>query len=68
VQRVHDEDGSRLRYLAELGIKPGAVIHIVEKAPFEGPITFRVEGRRDTPPRAIAVSLAAQVFVEADDD
>jgi DtxR family Mn-dependent transcriptional regulator len=68
VQRVHDEDGSRLRYLAELGIKPGAVIHIVEKAPFDGPITFRVDGRRATPPRAIAVSLAAQVFVEADDD
>jgi DtxR family Mn-dependent transcriptional regulator len=67
VQRVQDEDGSRLRYLAELGIKPGAWIRIVEKAPFDGPITFRVDGNRTTRPRAIAVSLAAQVFVENED-
>jgi DtxR family transcriptional regulator, Mn-dependent transcriptional regulator len=64
VRRVHDEDGDRLRYLAELGIRPGAKIRVIERAPFDGPITFRVEGRRATPPRAIAVSLATQVFVE----
>ncbi len=67
VERVHDEDGSRLRYLAELGIRPGAKIRIVEKAPFEGPITFRVEGKRSASARAIAVSLASQVFVENDE-
>jgi len=66
VSRVLDEDGSRLRYLAELGIKPGAAVHILEKAPFDGPITFRVEGRR-TPQRTMAVSLAQQVFVEGSD-
>jgi DtxR family Mn-dependent transcriptional regulator len=68
VRRVHDEDGSRLRYLAELGIKPGATVRILEKAPFEGPISIRVEGRRGAQAKAIAVSLAAQVFVEGDED
>jgi DtxR family Mn-dependent transcriptional regulator len=37
VRRVQDEDASRLRYLAELGIRPGAVVRILDKAPFEGP-------------------------------
>jgi DtxR family transcriptional regulator, Mn-dependent transcriptional regulator len=67
VQRVHDEDGSRLRYLDELGIRPGTRVRIIEKAPFDGPITFKVEGGRSAPARAIAVSLAQQVFVEADE-
>ena len=42
VRRVQDEDASRLRYLAELGIRPGAVVRILDKAPFVGPITVWV--------------------------
>ena len=68
VERVQDEDGSRLRYLDELGIRPGTTIKILDKAPFDGPITFRVEGKRSAPARAIAVSLASQVYVEAEED
>ena len=67
VRRVLDEDGSRLRYLGELGIRPGAVVRIVEKAPFEGPITFRVDGDRSGTSRTMAVSLASQVFVETEE-
>ncbi|HEY2065862.1 MAG TPA: metal-dependent transcriptional regulator [Gemmatimonadaceae bacterium] len=60
VRRVLDEDAPRLRYLAELGIRPGALVRVLDKAPFDGPITLWVEGAS----RAIGVALAAQVFVE----
>jgi DtxR family Mn-dependent transcriptional regulator len=64
VRRVEDEDAERLRYLAQLGIRPGAVVRILDKAPFEGPITIRVDGDGGGATRAIGVGLAAQVFVE----
>jgi DtxR family Mn-dependent transcriptional regulator len=60
VRRVLDEDAERLRYLAELGIRPGAVLRILDKAPFEGPLTLWVDGAS----RAVGIGLAAQVFVE----
>jgi DtxR family Mn-dependent transcriptional regulator len=60
VRRVLDEDAARLRYLAELGIRPGALVRVLDRAPFDGPITLWVEGAS----RAIGVALAAQVFVE----
>ena len=64
VRRVKDEDASRLRYLAELGIRPGAVVRILDKAPFEGPITVWVDDSAGGSTRAIGVALAEQVFVE----
>ena len=64
VRRVQDEDASRLRYLAELGIRPGAVVRILDKAPFEGPITVWVDDSAGGSTRAIGVALAEQVFVE----
>ncbi|MDQ2666390.1 MAG: metal-dependent transcriptional regulator [Gemmatimonadota bacterium] len=64
VRRVQDEDASRLRYLAELGIRPGAQVRILDKAPFEGPITVWVGDSAGGSTRAIGVALAEQVFVE----
>jgi DtxR family Mn-dependent transcriptional regulator len=67
VRQVQDEDAERLRYLAELGIRPGALVRILDKAPFDGPITLWVEdaggGTAGGGARAIGVGLAAQVFV-----
>ena len=63
VRRVQDEDAERLRYLAELGIRPGAMIRILDRAPFDGPITLWVGGNAGAT-RAIGVGLAAEVFVE----
>jgi DtxR family Mn-dependent transcriptional regulator len=65
VRRVEDEDAERLRYLAELGIRPGALVRILDKAPFDGPITLWVDHAGGGATRAIGVGLAAQVFVEA---
>jgi DtxR family Mn-dependent transcriptional regulator len=39
---VSDEDADFLRYLTQSGLKIGSEIEIVEKAPFDGPLTLRV--------------------------
>ncbi|HEX5970545.1 MAG TPA: metal-dependent transcriptional regulator [Gemmatimonadaceae bacterium] len=63
VRRVQDEDAERLRYLAELGIRPGALVRILDRAPYDGPITLWV-GESAGTTRAIGAGLAAEVFVE----
>jgi DtxR family Mn-dependent transcriptional regulator len=65
VRQVMDEDGERLRYLAELGIRPGSVIRLLERAPFDGPITLWVGDGVGGATRAVGPALAAQVFVES---
>ncbi len=65
VRRVQDEDAERLRYLAELGIRPGSLVRILDKAPFDGPITLWVDQPGGGATRAIGVGLAAHVFVES---
>lgn len=41
---VGDEEGDRLRYLATLGLVPGCVVTVTDRAPFEGPIALRTGG------------------------
>jgi len=60
VVRVSDQDPSMLRYLAELDIRPGAVVRLVARAPFDGPITIDVGGAEC----AVGPTLAGQVMVE----
>lgn len=60
VRRVSDRSGDRLRYLAELGILPGVEIRVLERAPFDGPITVHVGDAQ----RVIGSALAREVFVE----
>lgn len=60
VRQVSDRDGDRLRYLAALGIIPGADVTVVERAPFDGPITLAVGAEE----RVIGPALASQVFVD----
>jgi DtxR family transcriptional regulator, Mn-dependent transcriptional regulator len=67
VRRVEDDDAQRLRYLAELGIRPGALLRILDKAPFDGPITLWVDDAGGGASRAVGVALAAQVFVDGVD-
>ncbi|HEU4995012.1 MAG TPA: metal-dependent transcriptional regulator [Gemmatimonadaceae bacterium] len=59
VERVSDDDAERLRYLAELGIVPGASIQVIAREPFEGPIALRL---KDTS-RTIGTGLASQILV-----
>jgi DtxR family Mn-dependent transcriptional regulator len=61
VERVSDENGDRLRYLAELGIVPGTTVRVIAREPFEGPIALRVG---DTT-RTIGRELASQILVSS---
>lgn len=45
VAEVEDEDGELLRYLADLGLVPGARVDVLTKGPFGGPLHVRVGGR-----------------------
>jgi DtxR family Mn-dependent transcriptional regulator len=61
VARVSDRDPEQLRYLGGLGIKPGAVVTVLERLPFEGPIKVEVAGSE----HILGRPLAAIVNVEA---
>src|SRR5918992_899475 len=65
VCRVSDRDGDRLRYLAELGMTPGTTFEVIERAPFDGPITVRLD---DGSARSVGQSLGRQVLVEPPDE
>lgn len=45
VQRISDRDSAALRYLGELGIRPGVVLEITGRDPFGGPMWATVGGR-----------------------
>lgn len=57
VVRVSDRDSESLRYLGTLGLVPGAVIQIGEKAPFGGPLWISVAGQQ----RALGAPLTRLV-------
>lgn len=61
VERVSDDNADRLRYLAELGIVPGASVYVLAREPFDGPIALRVKNRS----RTIGSSLAEHILVGA---
>jgi DtxR family Mn-dependent transcriptional regulator len=61
VSRVSDHDPALLRYLAEQGLVPEAVVEVLGQAPFGGPLSVRVADDRvvEIPPdaaRAVHVS------------
>lgn len=60
VMRVGDEDAGLLRYLASLGIRPGVVVALADRAPFDGPLTLAINGTNCQ----VGASLAARVEVE----
>lgn len=46
VERVSDRDSGALRYLADLGIRPGVVLAVQERAPFGGPLWVALDDTR----------------------
>ncbi len=60
VMRVSDEYSDLLRYLARIGIRPGVVVTLAERAPFDGPLTLRI-GKATT---QVGPALASRVMVE----
>jgi len=67
LRRVPDEDSDALRYLADLGLVPGAPIDVLDRAPLNGPIRLRIAGRE----HFVGYELARSLQVEpagSDDD
>lgn len=56
---VDDANSEMLRHLAELGLKPGALVRVTAVAPFDGPLSLDVEGE----PRLIGYKVACAVLV-----
>lgn len=57
VRRVTAGDPARLRYLASLDLKPGAVVTVLDRQPFQGPVTLRIEDRLQVLGHELAISL-----------
>ena len=61
VVRMSDRDPAFLRYLDGLGIRPGATVQVVAKAPVGGPLTVLVGGAE----HGVGTSAASQVFIRS---
>lgn len=59
VARVSDRDAGQLRYLGSLGLYPGAVVHLVERMPYDGPLRIKVDGLE----HIIGAPLAAMIVI-----
>jgi DtxR family Mn-dependent transcriptional regulator len=62
VSGVTDEVPEILRYLGEVGLRPGAPVRILEKAPLGGPVTIEIGNER----HAISLELARMIVVAND--
>lgn len=58
VARVSDRDGDVLRYLGELGVRPGVVLQVGDREPFGGPLWVQVDADR----RALGTGVAAMIY------
>lgn len=62
IGRVKDQDPELLRYLEKLGVIPGVRIKILEKAPFNGPVTILLEDKEEV----IGSNIADEVYLVED--
>jgi len=60
VVKITEERADLLRYLETMGLVPGASINVIDKAPFDGPITIKVGEAR----RALSRSMASVIMVK----
>jgi DtxR family Mn-dependent transcriptional regulator len=61
---VPDGDPELLRYLGDLALYPGAEIRVVAVAPFDGPLTIRLDKGEHVLGRALAAQLLVTEILE----
>lgn len=61
VERVSDRDAGALRYLADLGIRPGATLVVGERDPYGGPLWVTVGPAGERERRPVGPPLARMV-------
>jgi len=64
IRQVSDSDAERLRYLGTRGLVPDTALEVLDKAPFNGPLTVRT-GRTS---HVLGRELATHIWVEAAPD
>lgn len=57
IRRADTSQPDRLRYIASFGLKPGARVMVVDRQPFQGPITIKAAGKRHVLGHEIAMLL-----------
>jgi DtxR family Mn-dependent transcriptional regulator len=62
VRRVQDNDPDLLRYLADLGLQPGARLTTVAYVPFDQTLHVQIGGYEDT--AVLGPSITREIFVE----
>jgi Fe2+ transport system protein FeoA len=56
-------DPEVVAFLDTLGLRPGVVVEVKEKHPFDGPLVLRVDGHD----RTVGEKVAQQIFVRKED-
>ncbi|MSO44718.1 MAG: metal-dependent transcriptional regulator [Thermoleophilia bacterium] len=64
--RVSDSDPAMLRYLAERGIAPGMSFAIVDRQPFGGPLSVRINNSIEVLGGELARAMRVQLHKQAD--
>jgi DtxR family Mn-dependent transcriptional regulator len=64
VRQVEEGEPDRLRYIASIGLRPGVRLSVVDRQPFQGPITIAVDGET----HVIGHELAGVVRCAAEED
>jgi DtxR family Mn-dependent transcriptional regulator len=59
VSGVSEQMPEILRYLGQVGIRPGIALRVVDKAPLGGPLTIEIDGKH----HAISLELARTVMI-----
>ncbi len=63
ILRVNDQDPEKLCYLGRLGLYPGTIVQVVERAPFDGPVRLQVGEGETRSAQVIGAELAHQITV-----
>jgi DtxR family Mn-dependent transcriptional regulator len=61
VERVRDDDPELLRYLSELGVRPGIELEVLGYSPFDDNLVLQIEGQAE--PVVLGMGVTTQVFV-----
>ncbi len=62
ISRVRTHDGEKLRYFASLNVAPDQPFEVVGRAPFNGPITLRLQSGQDI---TLGMEVAQAVWVSS---
>ena len=60
IRQVSDQDPDMLRYMEDLGLKPGACVEVREKASFSGPLVLKIDSGEE---QVLGLEVADHIYV-----